>query len=321
MKNLVSNILTLVRWNDWHDVRIPFVFIVILYFQYTTAFLGNGPIVYVKCIFLVLFSVFFYAFLFLSNDYFDFNQDVRAAKGSKHRNRTLMLLLIPVLFITGIIFLRLSWNTYSFMSIFVASVGYGLSFYYSSPPLRFKEKKIWGIVVGATILRPMCILMLLAGLALTERQFEIILFMTWMEIIGIRTMMFHQIDDYHNDRRAHVRTFVTTYGKKLAHNLIVSFFLPAEIIVFLGVIAMMVIRIPALTFLIAAYAIGFLWTGRGHTRSLNDVVHYRPLFGRMVFFLLPMYLAVLVAIKFSLWFVPIFVLFWQRRFMKEFLIT
>ncbi len=314
-----SYLLSLIRWNDWYDVRTPFVFIVVLYFQYTTAFLGNGGIAYLKFITIFLFSLCYYAFLFLTNDYFDFDQDVHSAKGDKNRSRILMLLLIGLSFITSASFLLLSWNTYSPVYALTAAFGYGLAFFYSAPPLRFKERNYWGIIVGSTVLRPMCILMILAGLDPNKNFYEVIIYTLWMEIFGIRTMLFHQIGDYQNDLKTRVRTFVMQHGKQHAYKLIISILLPAEMIILLAVIIIMTINIPNLVYLVIVYGLYLVWTGGWHKWAWKNVPHYRPLLGNIVFFLLPVYLAMLVAIKYSLWLLPIFILYWQKRFVKEFL--
>lgn len=316
--NTYSYFLALIRWNDWHDVRIPFVFIVILYFQYTTALLGDGLVVYLKFTSIFFFSVCYYAFLFLSNDYFDFNQDVRSGKGNKKRNRSVILALTWLLWIASVFFLLLSWNNRSVVQILIASVGYGLAFFYSAPPLRFKERNYWGIIVGSTVLRPMCILMILAGLVSIDKLYEILVYTLWMEALGIRTMLFHQIDDYRNDRKARVHTFVTQRGVALSRKLIASIFLPAEAVMFLLVSIILMINIPSIPYIVFIYGLYLLWTKLRNPWTWKTVPHYRPLFGSVVFFLLPVYLALLVAIRYSLWFIPFFVFYWQRRFAIEF---
>lgn len=315
LANSYRYLLTLVRWNDWYDVRIPFVFIVILYFQYTTALLGNGLIVYLKLTSIFLFSLCYYAFLFLSNDYFDYDQDVRSGKADKKRSRTVMLALMWLLWIASIFFLILSWKERSIVPILIASVGYGLAFFYSAPPLRFKEKSFWGVIVGSTILRPLCILMVLAGLASSERLYEIFIYTLWLGVFGIRTMLFHQVDDYHHDLHSHVTTYVTSHDVPLAQKLISNVFLPAEYILLALVSFMLTRAIPVIGY---ALVVSLIYAGylqlRYNALSIASISPYRPILGSIILFYLPVSIATAVAVRYHLWAIFFFVVFWQRRY-------
>lgn len=310
-----DNLLSLIRWNEWQDVRIPFFFIVILYFQYVDRILGTGPSVYIKFFLLFLFSLCYYGFLFLTNDFFDYDQDVLSAKKNAKRSKKLMRSIIIILFLGSISFLVMSWNSLSIYTIVISSVGYAFTFFYSAPPLRFKEKGIWGILVGALVLRPTCILIALSGFSLTHGIIDIVIFFLWIEIFSVRTMLHHQIDDYHNDIKAGVQTFVTKKGVGTANKLISCAFLPAEAMMLIVVIGLLVLNISAMKYFLLVYTIFYVIVHLQNTSVTRKTFSlYRPFFDNFIFFVLPSFLAVLVAIKYSLWLIPILIIFWQRRF-------
>ncbi len=302
-----------IRWHDWAHVRMPFVFLPILYLQYTDHVLGTGMVAY-HTFFFVLASVWcYFAFLFVANDYFDFTQDRRS---NKHRGlisqsgRRGVLLLT---FVIGIIAVFVSTEKLKPIPMILTFIGYILAFFYSAPPLRFKEKGVWGIVVGSLVLRPVAMVVAISALLPVSRILDLLIFLLWAEIFSIRTMMFHQIDDYKNDLRASVKTYVTSLGIKPAQLLLYRYIIPVELAGLLVVGLRLVAEIPTVGFVII---MGTCAWGYHHLRMRTQdtfaLSHYRPIAGSLILFYLPVSLAFFIGYRDGLWFITLFILLWLR---------
>lgn len=310
--------LLLIRWTDWKDVRIPFVFICVLFFQYTDGVLGAGWGAYSRFFLIFLSSLFYLAFLFLVNDIVDYDQDVRSKHKDGTRSRLFMIGTSVVLLTAGICTAIAGWNEISARNVGILLGSYALAFFYSAPPLRFKERGIWGILIGSIVLRPISVLIAVTGFLLPRHYVTLGIFLLWIEVFSIRSMLFHQIDDYESDMMAGVKTLVTHKGVRYAKQLISSVYFPAELITLMIVSVHIFPSAPLAggMLLAAALLAGTHYKTRDMFHRLQ-IAHYRPLLGSMAFFLLPMLLAVMVAAKYSLWLIPVFVLYWQRTFGRE----
>jgi 4-hydroxybenzoate polyprenyltransferase len=85
---------------------------------------------------------------------------------------------------------------------------------YSLPPLRFKERGIWGIVVGASAQRPA--LFFVWAAALGEWDGLVFVLAIWLFVVGLTGMLGHQVLDRGRDRAGRVRTFVLRKGPRPA---------------------------------------------------------------------------------------------------------
>lgn len=317
----IIKILPLLRWNDWKNVKIAFVLLSILYFQYLTRFLGSGIFFYLNFFSLLIFSLCYYGFLFLSNDFFDLDQDVRGGKKKAITYSTksnVIFIIIGLLFIS-LYFLALSWGYATPIGAAVFISGYFLAFFYSSPPFRFKERGFWGVFVGSLVLRPVCLAILFAGFHLGPFIFDLLLMLVWLEILGLRRIINHQIEDYQQDIRGGVKTFTTRVGISTAKYLNRIVLLPLEALFLFSILSLMVFRIQQLSLIISAYFIIHLilyFKKRG--ASIIYFSFTRPLFYDLYFLFLPLQLSFLVAKKESAWTIPLFVILWQFDLFKNF---
>ncbi len=85
---------------------------------------------------------------------------------------------------------------------------------YSLPPLRFKERGIWGVVVGAAAQRPVLFLVWAAALGARDRL--VFILTIWLFLVGLTGMLGHQVLDRGRDRAGRVRTFVFRKGPRTA---------------------------------------------------------------------------------------------------------
>lgn len=313
--------LPLLRWDDWKNVKIAFVLLSILYFQYLTHFLGSGFFFYLNFSLLLIFSLCYYGFLFLTNDFFDLDQDLRGGKRKAityFTKSNVIFIIIGLLFIS-LFSLALAWNYATPASAAVLISGYFLAFFYSSPPIRFKERGFWGVSVGSLVLRPVCLAILFAGFRPGPFMFDLLLMFVWLEILGLRRIINHQIEDYQRDIRGGVKTFTTRVGISTAQYLNRIVLLPLEALFLFSILSLMVFRIRQLAFIISAYIIIHLilyFKKRG--ASIIYFSFTRPLFYDLYFLFLPLQLSFLVAKRESVWAILFFVVLWQTSECKNF---
>ena len=96
------------------------------------------------------------------------------------------------------------------LSIFFIAVAYFFAIFYSIPPIRFKERGIWGLLVSATAQRSFICLFFFS---LYDRySLDTWLFFLLFTVIGIRWILVHQLIDIQNDMNNEVHTFTTGQG-------------------------------------------------------------------------------------------------------------
>ena len=101
------------------------------------------------------------------------------------------------------------------LAIAAATVFLGVE--YSLPPMRFKEKGIWGIVVGALTQRPMIFLIWAAALG-AWNTYTLVL-ACWLFSGGMAGMLGHQVLDQDFDRTGRVQSCVLQKGVRFARRL------------------------------------------------------------------------------------------------------
>lgn len=316
-----NNFLRLLRWQDWKNVKIAFVLLSILYFQYITHFLGEGASFYINFSLLIILSLSYYGFLFLTNDFFDIDQDIKSGKKKEvqHFDKPDLILIIIALLFFGSLSAALAWKQATLTSTLIFISCYFFAFFYSAPPIRFKERGLWGIVVGSLVLRPACLALLFAGFQIGAFIFDLLLMLVWLEILGLRRIMNHQIEDYQRDIRGGVKTFTTRVGISTIQHLNKIVFLPLEILFLFLTLTLMVFRIHQVVFTIFVYIIIHLIVFfKNREISIEYFSTARPLFYDLYFLFLPLQFAFLVASKQSAWTIPIFVILWQMNLLKNF---
>ncbi|HEX2094147.1 MAG TPA: UbiA family prenyltransferase [Longimicrobiaceae bacterium] len=110
----------------------------------------------------------------------------------------------------------------------------GLQPLYALHPVRLKERGAWGLIADALHTHALptlyCIALFadLAG-ASVWRPFPLAA-TAWAFFVGMRGILYHQRTDEANDRRAGVRTFVTTHGSDRAAVIARRLVLPTELV-------------------------------------------------------------------------------------------
>jgi 4-hydroxybenzoate polyprenyltransferase len=176
---------------------------------------------------------------YLINDWADIKSDLKAGKSNKVGELKIgvRLLILTLLCVFSFLpWLVLPMNEYSWALIGLEII---LFLFYSLPPFRLKEKGFLGIITDTmyAYIVPSILASLTFYLIVPETDFDLLSYLLvlsiWLTMVGIRGILFHQIQDHDNDKNAGVKTFVTRKGIPLAEQLVRSL-LPIEIILFTG---------------------------------------------------------------------------------------
>lgn len=198
------------------------------------------------------------------NDAFDIEYDRRSGKHNamamlSPRWRALLYLLLGVAGLAPWLGLRLGAWPLVLLALIVA-----LPLIYAAPPLRLKERGVWGLIADAAYAH---VIPTLFVIALFSQPAEIrtpgaLLFIVaatlWSFCFGLRGILIHQFEDLPHDVMAGVKTFVTAAGAERAHGIVSRVIFPAELAA-LGVVAIAVWTLaPVLVYVLAGYAAIFM---------------------------------------------------------------
>ncbi|MDX1932127.1 MAG: hypothetical protein SFU56_05950 [Capsulimonadales bacterium] len=150
------------------------------------------------------------------NDLMDFRQDWQAGKltgvmtYSRGGRMGWLLFSLALMLAEWLLLLPYPRAQVCFLVIWLIHVAYTL------PPIRLKEKGIWGVLciaAGEHLLAALLATMLI--LDATGKLLPTVWFvalMVWSAMIGIRSILWHQLCDFVNDRKANSRTFGARYS-------------------------------------------------------------------------------------------------------------
>jgi 4-hydroxybenzoate polyprenyltransferase len=177
---------------------------------------------------------------YLTNDLGDRQKDKLIEK----ENATANLDIISIVFLI-VLFLLLALIPWFFLpmsrnSIFLLLLQFILFCAYAFPPLRLKERGIWGVLAdaGYAHVNPALLAAYTFYLYTNKTVDGFCLFMglvgSWQLISGIRNILFHQVKDHDKDLLSGTKTYVTNVGIKRTEMFLKNFLLPLETILFVG---------------------------------------------------------------------------------------
>jgi len=223
-----------IRITTWWFKLPPFLVLVYLYF------IKENVQDFTQEIFLILFLlsgvITIAIFASLINNYYDQEDDAKAGKENKMMNlsKSQQYLTLGSIVLLGILF-----------SFFIYPNLYALAFYwlswfcfyiYSCKQFRLKEKRYLGIIfdgLGSQFFPTLFIFSFLYKGHIENHLIWIISGSLWMTFaFGMRSLIIHQYDDYENDIKAGVSTFVNN-TVQLPRNLFQRFVLSIEIVSFI----------------------------------------------------------------------------------------
>jgi len=154
----------------------------------------------------------------LLNDIFDRDVDKSAGKSGIVRGHRLNIkVMIGLVIVSGGVswlLILLSNGTWLFYAVWV--IAYILGFFYSTPPVRLKNRGYLSLVANSVLERPLPVLIIF--LFFRVYGIEIVAFPILSELIW--SVFKHQVHDVDEDTRANVRTFAVKLGHDLSYRIV-----------------------------------------------------------------------------------------------------
>lgn len=224
----------LLRGSDWWFYKIP----PLLAIAYAEILLqATPPQQSIATLLTLLASMFFVAaYGHVINDIFDVEVDLQAGKQNRmaslsNPQRLLLCVTLAGLGLVPWLFIGLGTRS----AILLAAI-YILLTIYSAPPLRLKERDIWGAIADAAQVHAVPTLLVatvFSHLADTLQPESVVLATAataWAFLAGIRGILLHQIWDRDSDLSAGVTTLITRIGVESARFWITYVSFPLELL-------------------------------------------------------------------------------------------
>ncbi|XZO04188.1 MAG: tetratricopeptide repeat protein [Microcoleus sp.] len=224
----------LLRGSDWWFYKIP----PLLAIAYAEILLqATPPQQSIVTLLTLLASMFFVAaYGHVINDIFDVEVDLQAGKQNRmaslsNPQRLLLCVTLAGLGLVPWLFIGLGTQ-----SVILLAAIYILLTIYSAPPLRLKERDLWGVMTDAAQVHAVPTLLVatvFSHLAATPQPESTVLASAataWAFLAGIRGILLHQIWDRESDLSAGVTTLVTRIGVESARFGIVYISFPFELL-------------------------------------------------------------------------------------------
>lgn len=238
------------RRSDWWGHKLPPLFGV----GYLIIGLHGIPFsdVWLTLICLLVWMISAASFGYYLNDFCDIGEDRIAGKknfASKHRGPTGILILLSSSFIAIAPWWLLINNRYALL----LSLGHlALFILYSVPPIRLKHRGVWGPITDALYAHAVPVLVVISaiwphGVSVTPYYLLLLsLLIMWQGLLGLRSIIEHQIVDFDFDKRAGVTNYVQSIGLRRSGNLVYSVLPSFEIFMLISFIGVLTWSAPIL---------------------------------------------------------------------------
>jgi 4-hydroxybenzoate polyprenyltransferase len=216
LRSRINDFQQLIRWNEWGDSKLPFIFLALL------LLLMQNPNQYFDLAVLLAilgFSFFYLAFGYVFNDWMDREADrmVGKVKRVQQWSSWQAIGLLAFFVFASLIFI-FPWMSNGAVLIIIG-LCYILAITYSGTFLRFKERGWAGVLVASVAQRTLPVCLLYAILGIWDKT--TILFLILTLLIGFRWMVTHQVDDLERDKATSTRTFATRQNQQYLNSLLV----------------------------------------------------------------------------------------------------
>ncbi|MEG4353287.1 tetratricopeptide repeat protein [Microcoleus sp. LAD1_D3] len=231
-----SSFFKVIRASEWWLYKIA----PLLAVAYAEIFLIHLPplqsIITVLTFLLSISSVAAYGYIV--NDTFDIEVDRKAGKSN-----TMAQFLPWQRFLFCLLFVATGFAVpilmkFGTLAIILLAINYLLPTLYSAPPLRLKERGIWGILsdaAGAHLVPTLFVAATFLHLSTTAQPNALtfsVIAAAWAFFAGMRGILLHQLWDRDNDINSSISTFVTQFPPESVRLWINRLVFPCEIILF-----------------------------------------------------------------------------------------
>lgn len=214
----MAGVSSITRSSEWWSFKIPPILAVgYAYLLLTTD--QHSPYVSVALIFAVMTSIIAVAaYGYVINDCFDVEQDRLAGKSNSMANRSIASRFAILSLILGIGWLPAILAGYSKLACIFLAVDFLLPTLYSIPPIRLKERGVFGVLADASAAHLFPVLLVSAVMIIgpeplpLSRLILIITTAAWYTLVGLRGIIDHQLVDREADIKSGVVTLATARG-------------------------------------------------------------------------------------------------------------
>lgn len=235
-----QSLITLIRANEWWSYKLASV----LGTAYATAVILELPLISLwnTLLFLLIALVIGAAYANIINNLSDREVDQICDKANSlvGKSNWFVAMMLAILNLSGLVIAELLVSTPLALGLYIGN--WFLFAAYSLPPLRLKERGIWGALANATA--DTCVPHLLAVLLVAYNGSQVLvpawipLIAIWSLAAGLRGILWHQICDFENDQRASINTFAVSTSIETLEKFGRRFVFPIELISFLGILAL-----------------------------------------------------------------------------------
>lgn len=221
----------LVRAREWWDSKLPFA----LGVAYALAWRLRLPLheLWLPLVLLTASGITCAVYASVFNDLLDQKEDRLAGK------TTGMMALSrcgkgSVLTATGAAMIAVGCLLFRFPSAFLCFLAISINYtIYSLPPVRLKARGAWGVLsiaVGEHLLAALLAAALVTSATATTPPVPwLIAVAVWSVALGLRSILWHQLCDYQNDRASHTHTLGAKYAPAFLRRLGERYVFPLEV--------------------------------------------------------------------------------------------
>jgi 4-hydroxybenzoate polyprenyltransferase len=154
---------------------------------------------------------------YLLNDWKDYEYDIINNKSNLLRNMNSAQRLLLVAFSIILTIFPWFYLPFTVFSLLLLAGELSLFFMYAFPPFRLKERGLWGVIsdsIYAQLLPCLFALYTFAQIVVVDIRFSylLLIYISWLLLVGIRNILVHQIYDYHHDIATSNNTYVVNKG-------------------------------------------------------------------------------------------------------------
>ena len=265
------------RFWDWWEFKTP-IFLGVAYMMANAAKL-TLPVLWPRLVIVVAALIPVATYVSVINEITDLEVDRLASKSNAMEGRSglfqaLWLLACPIGGALALMALRCSP---------IAAGVYGLNWLafslYSIPPVRLKNRGIWGVIADACGGQLLPTLWTVASV-LESRAGDIpqgwqVFVGLWAFVLGLRGIIGHQLRDLSADRTSGVNSFVVRLGEERSRRLLSRVLLPLELLAFSGGAALAGAWLPLIAL---AGAAGIGWKLQRWSPAKVLLTYYLTLF-------------------------------------------
>ena len=250
------------RLSDPWNYKVPFLISVPYFLMLATKLDIKDSMIGFGCSISTIIGI--AGFGYLLNDYTDRKKDLKV--GKENALIGLSMSRIFLILLGFLVLALLPWGLYFPMD--KVSVGllmgqFVLFILYSSPPFRFKERGVLGVLCDAGYAHVVPALLAaytfyLIGDKEYDQVFPLLITLgAWQFVLGVRNILLHQIEDLKNDQKSETRTLLVSGDAAIIQKVLERIIVPLELVSFFAFGLVLSFEIP---WFFAAYLVFVVFT-------------------------------------------------------------